>query len=749
MAIDRDPRRLGSGISTSTTATLALLDPSGMQPGTAVYCLETQTFWVLTITNGPPVGVEVFGTVGSRWIERDAAVGVTSIIAGDGISVDASTGDVTVTNTGLLSAGAGAGISVSIVDGVATITNTSSTPPSADWDATIDRIYAVDEVGGDDSRLGYADPSSSSSIDYEAACDAAMAVAKKTWTGLAAVFPRFGNGRGVEIEAAAGTYSDSPADVVNGSSGYVRCLVRGVKQGLVTGNGSVDALQDSGAVLATGMAAGGYNVTAAFSGITYNMRTDSGHADPGFSVMPAIPAGWRLRWRISTATSALRGVARHIADISAGSTDQLVLQTLISPDPDIADICDLQMAGVVVPAMSLNISDSITFVGIRCSGDVDTVGPGIPTFVFCGCQSFTGSSVLTAQSYIHRIQASIVVGGGLRTVGSATFVGGTPVLYGLTTTVETTLDACSGDFQVGVGCSSRNYRFIGVSGGSGVTSLQNPNYGAGSAPGAQPRTWGDSGTSANLLESSVLRVDGIRGRLATAPVIRLQGKNTLFMGSWVGAPNGPSVGLDLRYAGQSLIQIDSASSKPSGDAGDILCGGGAAGLGPFMDWGKLGTQDFWDTQGNHLVELALPPTAAGPTISPSVEAVELSIPGDHTWCGIERVADDHTLFYPAQADTPAHATGVVGILLSDPNRFAIIGGSSGYCALQFQGTAPTLGDVVYLCTSVKGMAQVDVPAMSATNQKLRLGIVVGGGGGGRAIVRMNPELIPVTADGNP
>jgi len=50
--------------------------------------------------------------------------GVSSVSAGTGISVNSTTGAVTVTNTGLLSAEAGAGISVSTTSGTLTITNT-------------------------------------------------------------------------------------------------------------------------------------------------------------------------------------------------------------------------------------------------------------------------------------------------------------------------------------------------------------------------------------------------------------------------------------------------------------------------------------------------------------------------------------------------------------------------------------------------------------------------------------------------
>jgi hypothetical protein len=59
-----------------------------------------------------------------------AGAGVSSAVAGTGISVSAATGDVTFTNTGVTSIVAGTGISISGATGAVTITNTG--PFSAD-----------------------------------------------------------------------------------------------------------------------------------------------------------------------------------------------------------------------------------------------------------------------------------------------------------------------------------------------------------------------------------------------------------------------------------------------------------------------------------------------------------------------------------------------------------------------------------------------------------------------------------------
>ena len=124
MAITSDPQRLGASVSVGSSAALALLPPDGFTLGSAVWNKETETLFRLLLSTDPlsATVVEVFGTSGVRWIgETPPAGDVTSIIAGDGISVDASTGDVTVTNTGVTSIIAGTGITVDQASGDVTV----------------------------------------------------------------------------------------------------------------------------------------------------------------------------------------------------------------------------------------------------------------------------------------------------------------------------------------------------------------------------------------------------------------------------------------------------------------------------------------------------------------------------------------------------------------------------------------------------------------------------------------------------
>jgi hypothetical protein len=102
----------------------------------------------------------------------------------------------------------------------------------------------------------------------------------------------------------------------------------------------------------------------------------------------------------------------------------------------------------------------------------------------------------------------------------------------------------------------------------------------------------------------------------------------------------------------------------------------------------------------------------------------------------------------AKADTAAHATAVYGVSYSQNT----VGGrvvfvNSGFVTVNFD-VAPVVGDIAYLSQTNAGNATKTVPPVAATNQKLRLGIVVRViGGGTLAVVHFRPELIPVTSDG--
>ena len=110
--------------ATTVTGDLTVTGPNVNLPNGSVGNAELANSSV-TINTG--TGLSGGGNVPLGGTLNLANTGVTSAIAGAGVSVNNATGAVTITNTGLLSAAAGRGIGVNTVGGVVTITNNGVT----------------------------------------------------------------------------------------------------------------------------------------------------------------------------------------------------------------------------------------------------------------------------------------------------------------------------------------------------------------------------------------------------------------------------------------------------------------------------------------------------------------------------------------------------------------------------------------------------------------------------------------------
>jgi len=122
----------GQNINIESLGVVSVAAGTGVSVDTASGVATVNNDGVLSIsdgTNAPSVGAIVLSGSGGVSIEDTAGTfaitntGVTSLTGGDGIGVDTSTGSVTVSNLGLLSASADPGIGVSTTSGVLTISN--------------------------------------------------------------------------------------------------------------------------------------------------------------------------------------------------------------------------------------------------------------------------------------------------------------------------------------------------------------------------------------------------------------------------------------------------------------------------------------------------------------------------------------------------------------------------------------------------------------------------------------------------
>jgi hypothetical protein len=659
-------------------------------------------------------------------------------------------------------------VTVTTVAGVASVAVADVDPPAgADWNIARMRVYAVDPSRPDDSGAGFADMAGTSAGDYATACAAAGAVAKKTIAGLAAIFPKVGNGRLVEIVIAAGDYHTGAGieTVLSGVVGYapgcpvVRGTVTDATAGSVKFAGTVADVTMDGAVTVTGLNAPGYNCGSGTSATTLNNVTKVGGAGPALPNEPNPPDGWRVRFDSATVTAALRNACRQICNVQGGDT--VTLQSALPAVPAGGDVFYIEQAGVILPGFTTptmlsgppNGSLGWQWSGLR--SDASWIFNDLSIlFSMCGCFGFGCNgrelaTIRTSQSIFHPVLGTVIVGGGMAIDTVATLSNVQLQAEGLIT--RTDLIVTGGTNLVwGVGCAARSVKIAGFNGNTSNDDTSTvPNIGApSSAPPGIPRIFGGAAGDGLTIDGSKLRIGQISfNNIQSGSAIRPRGRCDLFIEPmFAPSANIDNYGLDLRNASCSTIQVFGTGNLPVGALGEILYAGGSNVIGPNGLWSHLVKQDMWDTNGNHLVDYDVSAYAA--SISPSVVFVELQHPLSSTvHLGLYRYGSAGPLFTAAQADTIANATGLVGTLLTQPDcTQALLGSLDGYKALEFDAAASP-GAVVYLSASVPGLATTTVPPLSLTAAKLRLGVAITGGT--RAVVRMAAELVPVLADGLP
>lgn len=264
---------------------------------------------------------------------------------------------------------------------------------AATWPIANNRWFAVDGATGNDANAGFSDVSGA----------AAWLVAKKTLAGLAAIFPKFGNGRKFSIAIGGGgqTYTD-PLDVLMGTGGWnnsssMKATATNATAGAVAGaDNAADAIFD-GAVTATGMNAAGYNPVAAFSATVIKCLTVAAGA-PGFAAEPALPCGARIRFDSATTTAALRNICRNIIKVSGGDTLQVPLDAALPAVPVGTDVFYIEMPGVTLsaactftqPGSGFNFSGLSFGSTLLLAGAVSNSATGNQTLNFSFCR-FVGA----------------------------------------------------------------------------------------------------------------------------------------------------------------------------------------------------------------------------------------------------------------------------------------------------------------------------------------------------------------------
>lgn len=493
------------------------------------------------------------------------------------------------------------------------------------------RVYLVDGVNGNDANPGFLD---GGSANFPISGATVAATAKRTLGALDTIFPRFGNGRHVEVIIAnggvntVGTYADALETFLNGYTGYAgNCpLVRGTGTNTTAGATAFagDAADNdyAGGITVTGLNAPGYNPT----GVPTNQVIQClqvGGAAPALPAEPAAPLGWRIRFDANTTTVALRNICRMVAVVT---TDTITTATTLPAVPVAADVFYLEQAGWTFPASTLVGSGSFSggngggrglqIVGGRCTGNI-TLNGVAANFAFSGCATLGPSSgfVGVAQTFVSATLGLRTPGGGMHMTGNfSSVLGG---CYFLNNAV------CEGLIQVLQPVSFLwalgSVAGTGVSVQGGAPNNQAGITGVGSEAGQLPcRILGSSVTTgAGLsLGSGVFRSGGIVITNSGArPAFLCLARVTQLSGTTLtGATGNNDVGLAFLTSGASVPNGDSLYNANgnvntlSGALGDIRINNGLA-AGQIVTWAQLVATGIADARGSRAFAAGFGPLA--------------------------------------------------------------------------------------------------------------------------------------------
>lgn len=656
----------------------------------------------------------------------------------------------------------------------------------ATWTANTVRYWAVDYDGGSDSNAGYSDVSMS----------AAGSVALKTLEKLASLFPKNGNGRRavvcIKARAAGATYrnaantADDDLDFLQGVYAYESLIVRGTAT--VSTAGATAFADDSadqiaaGGMIVSGTNAAGYNPTGSPSAISFTCQLNGG----GAAALTAETAllGKRIRFSSTTTTTALRNVAGMIWSNDAST---ITLDANLAATPSTADVFYIEQPGVVVNRVRLSSANSesnadpstsaspyafsgIVVVGIRTAGTanpqmvlsgaanvqmsfmevgVPTANAASNTVIINGFDSFR-----TTSSYTNDAGSSVLTGVGWRVGGltSASRVRqltiSSAVLHnsGATATGRYQIFNC-GNVAVGRGCVVTEGVLVqdslknGVSGGStaGTAISGSTTIGAGSTAGASRlRITGVFSASISLVAAPA-QIYGVDiTNAGSSPMIRASSIVAGFsIDDVVGSTGNTGNGLDLTRCVACVVYAGVRASNTYSTSGSAIVMGDST-VYALADYVRT---DLRDRVRNHIIG------SAGILMGPSVVLAANDANATITQYAVVRATTAAGAVRMAKADTAANAAGIAGVAQSAFGTTAsghVV--TAGTTWVQFDAT-PTAGNVAYLSTANSGNAQDTVPAVSGTNQQLRLGRIqrVSGTLG---LVAWEPELLSSAAVNN-
>lgn len=639
------------------------------------------------------------------------------------------------------------------VVGIASTTIRSDAIPGqkiqAAWPIANARYYAVDGVNGDDTRAGFSDTSMAD----------AGTKALKTLAALALIFPKLGNGRKVVIVIANGglntleTYADTLTGILISVSGYaaqcplVRATGTNATAGSVAFSNDTNERTLCGGILVPGLNAAGYNPVAGLSTTAIKCQL-VGTGAPAFPAEPAAPLGWRIRFGIGTATTALQGVCRTILQVS---TDTLTLLTALPATPSLTDVFYVEQAGVAVPASTVNVATAnntgLQLVGITFTGTLTSrYGPLRLTFCSCPVLSTLNSNITTSPTFSdENAITSYLIGGGCVVTTSLSISGGRVSLAPVFN-MGTSSISYPGAFSWASGYSRSQITLAGYTGSDSVAltnSIGANSTAIGYNPPLRCSGVGDSNSQGIQIRAgawSIQTVDFQGFDIGIVPT----GMCDLSITWGLSGPTGTfgTSFLNLTPAFNSRIMLAVPPAGPTGitsGLGDIAfythppAGAPAPASISYMPLSTFLVTDigsFTDAQGNRCMggftatvsnyyNQATPVTSIG-----VINVTGADIP-QHSLVQISTTSGAFPSATLAQADTAAHCAGVIGYAVSPiPNDgYGLVVTSGEYLPVTFDAT-PSVGAQVFVSQTVAGQATA-FPATGGALQTFRIGSLLG------------------------
>lgn len=600
---------------------------------------------------------------------------------------------------------------------------------SASWSGT--RYYAVDNENGDDSNLGYSDVSLANAGE----------VAVKTPEQVAHIIPPLGNPDQVLVVAfkgRTGIYVGPDgvtiANFVKTLIGYGNIVIRS------TADFSNDATDER--LLAAETVLGPYTV-------------DSGSTT---STIPVVGGGLPTdktpyAYRIRFTSGALAGTTCHHWENNTSSV--ITVGTNMSAPPTAGDTFVVEKPSVELGTFLLYVANSSTspgdfsVAGIECQTRFALHGAGLV------CRSsfinVTGSATVSIRGFesVSASNSYLSPAGSLKGTGTGMRVNSSGSVVIENNNRLGTLTHSS--FQ-GAG----NFNLY-------VTQITSVTHGAIYLSKAVKKIVclgnGNAGSVTTVANDGIL---GNRGSTTIRPM-RIGGTgSTQFQGSFgcwgvvfedtqFAYWSGTSLGIILN----DITGITSAAhpfnfetlygstircgiEAPNTAAGTQGAAIAVAGSNPVY-WADLTKTNVVDVHGNNFIGTAL-------TIVTSSVAV-LNASGLTVSVGdVLRGNGTGNQIASAQGDALANAEFLGVALNTVDNNGTLLMSKDGFAVCNFDGP-PTPRAIAYLSPGTARSLTTTIPIAAATNQKLRVGRVIGVVSGTLAKVSLSPEILAVTADG--